>query len=184
VADTVFCAESGENLSGERYSFMVREGRNWAVGDRVLCAERGRNWVVSDTVFSAERRENLSGGRYSVVCWEREKLSGGRYNVVCWERVAIERWAIKCCVLRDRINWAMFVTLLCAEREEYSNGGYTVLCAERRKNWSVGRYNVLCWLRGEIERWAIRSERKILPALKAPKMNAAPLTMSSRAMVS
>jgi len=120
---------------------MVREGRNWAVGDTVLCAERGRNWVVSDRVLCAERGENLSGGQYSVVCWERGQ---------------IERWAVQCCVLRERINWAMFVTVLCAERVENFSGGYTVLCAERREKWSVGRYNVLCWLRGELERWAIQ----------------------------
>ena len=33
--------------------FVLREGRNLAVGDTVFCAERG---------------VNLSGGRYNIVC--------------------------------------------------------------------------------------------------------------------
>jgi len=77
----------------------------------------------------------------------------------------------------------MFVTELCAERGENLSGFDTELYAVLRENWSVGRYSVFCWVRGEIERWAIRNERKILPSLKTSTMNTAPVTTSSRAMI-
>ena len=36
------CRERGK-LSGGRFSVVLRDGRNLAVGDRVFCAERGLN---------------------------------------------------------------------------------------------------------------------------------------------
>jgi len=60
--------------------------------------------------------------------------------------------------------------------------GDRVLCGERGQKLSGRRYSVLFCEVGEIELWAIRNERKILPTLKASTMNAAPVTTSSRAI--
>ena len=76
-------AERGETERWAIQCCILREGRNCAVGDTVLCAERG------------------------------EKLSGGRYSVVCRERGEIERWAIQFCVLKgEKLSGGRY-SLLC-----------------------------------------------------------------------
>ena len=62
-------SERGENLSGGRWCCVVSEGRNIAVGGRVLCGERG---------------EKLCGGRWCCVV-RGEKLSGGGWHFVVRE---------------------------------------------------------------------------------------------------
>ena len=58
---------------------MLREVRNRAVGDKVLCALRG------------------------------EKLSFGRYSFVGGNVGEIERWAFKCCVdIEDKLSFGRY----------------------------------------------------------------------------
>jgi len=49
----IVCAEGGESEFWAIQCCVLREGRNYAVGETVLCADR---------------REKMSGARYSVVC--------------------------------------------------------------------------------------------------------------------
>jgi len=140
-----------EKLEIEAWAILccvLGEVRNWAVGDRVLCAERGKKF---------------SSGRYRTVCWERCETERWAINFFWWCKGGIERWAIQFFVLREVRNRVVGDKVLCSEWGGKLNFGrysdvlrqgeierWAIQCWElrERRNWAVGVI-VLCAARGE-----------------------------------